>query len=169
MRLPTALLLAALALGCAETLPAPPATPTEPPPTATADTLVSLRRTACYGRCPVYAVSVDGAGTVRYVGERHVRVAGARTATVDRAAVAALVAAFAAAGHAAMPDSLTWGSDACEAFATDHPGAVTTLRAGGAEKAVVHNHGCAGFDGRDALVALEDEVDRALGTSRWVR
>ncbi|HWO34087.1 MAG TPA: DUF6438 domain-containing protein, partial [Candidatus Acidoferrum sp.] len=30
---------------------------------------VALRRTACYGTCPVYAVTIHGSGLVEYLGE----------------------------------------------------------------------------------------------------
>src|SRR5690349_20101373 len=57
-----------------------------------ADALIELRRTPCFGTCPVYTVSIRAAGRVTYVGEKFVRVVGRQTARVDPSVVAKLLA-----------------------------------------------------------------------------
>jgi hypothetical protein len=43
---------------------------------------VTLKRTACYGTCPVYTVSIDGSGLVEYLGEFHVDIPGTQAGSV---------------------------------------------------------------------------------------
>ena len=43
---------------------------------------VTLARTRCFGACPVYQVSIDGDGRVRWIGEEFVHAIGERRATV---------------------------------------------------------------------------------------
>ena len=56
-----------------------------------ADTLIRLERTACYGTCPVYSVTIGATGNVTYDGSRHVRVTGRQQARIPVARVAALL------------------------------------------------------------------------------
>ena len=57
-----------------------------------ADAMIRLERTSCYGPCPVYTVTVDAQGVVTYDGEKFVRVIGRRTARISRSAMARLLA-----------------------------------------------------------------------------
>jgi Domain of unknown function (DUF6438) len=43
---------------------------------------VTLKRTACFGTCPVYTVAVHGSGLVEYLGEFHVAMPGAQAGRV---------------------------------------------------------------------------------------
>ena len=140
--------------------------PESPAPTR-GDTLVVLERTECYGKCPAYTVVISGGGAVLYSGTAHVTRTGEVRDTLGPGAVRRLVAAFDAAGHSAFPDSLSWGSSACETISTDNPTTTTTLTIGTRTKRVVHYYGCRGFTGEAALTALETEIDRVAGTDRW--
>jgi hypothetical protein len=64
--------------------PAPPDQP-EPKLRRDIDLSIKLRRTECFGMCPVFDVSVDHDGTVHYVGRANVAVRGERTRRVTRA------------------------------------------------------------------------------------
>jgi hypothetical protein len=65
------LFLITLALECACT-----AVAQQPEP------LVTLRRTACYGTCPVYSLEIFADGFIRYVGVNFVQYTGERRAVV---------------------------------------------------------------------------------------
>src|SRR5689334_25254204 len=60
----------------------PPARPSERPPLE-----ISLERTACLGRCPVYKVAIRDDGRVEWRGAAHVAAPGARTRRIERAAL----------------------------------------------------------------------------------
>ena len=57
-----------------------------------ANTLIQMQRTSCYGPCPVYTVTIDGRGVVTYDGGRFVRVVGRQTARIAPSLVAGLLA-----------------------------------------------------------------------------
>ena len=52
---------------------------------------ISLRRTGCFGWCPIYRVTIHASGRVDYLGEHYVCDVGPRTVLVDRAAAAKLI------------------------------------------------------------------------------
>ena len=56
------------------------------------DFTVTLQRTACFGRCHVYTVTIDARGNVTYEGRTFVRVTGTVTDTVPLTRVRALLA-----------------------------------------------------------------------------
>src|SRR3954470_22972575 len=55
------------------------------------DFVIKMERTACYGRCPVYGVSIDARGNVTYDGTSFVRVVGRQTDRIPISKGAALV------------------------------------------------------------------------------
>ena len=57
-----------------------------------ADTVIRMERTACFGTCPVYSVTIDAGGTVTYDGHEFVRAQGRQTARIAPSLVAGLLA-----------------------------------------------------------------------------
>src|SRR5215472_13254364 len=56
--------------------------------------LVTLKRTACYGWCPLYSVAIHGNGVVEYFGELNVDVRGAQTSRIPPARLKDLLKDF---------------------------------------------------------------------------
>lgn len=121
--------------------------------------LAALQRSSCFGTCPVYSVRVYEDGTVLYRGDWHVRVRGGRQARLSPANLDALREAFRRSDFL----GLTYR---CQFARTDNPTARVFFAAGGKARLINHYHGCDGVP-RD-LTTLEDDIDRIVGTSRWV-
>lgn len=142
---------------------APGATSAEPEPMnphSTSNVEIRLVRGACFGFCPVYTVTINGAGEVRYEGHNFVNVVGQRTATIPAENVARLVARFDEIGFNNLRDSY-------RANVSDLPTYTITLTRDGRTKAV------ADFGGLDAGMPravrdLQIEIDRVAGTAQWV-
>lgn len=145
--------LGALALSGCETTAAQPAD--------SGPVMITLERTACFGACPVYTVSIDGDGAVIYTGRRFVGVTGERHGQASRADVQALLQAF----DAARFESL---NDAYRAHVTDLPSQIITLTRNGHTKRVLDYAGpSAGMPA--AVRELELQIDRVANTAQWVR
>ncbi len=120
------------------------------------DTLIRLERTACYGTCPVYTVTIDAHGAVTYEGIEYVRVKGRQTGRIPVARVAAIldtarrIRFFALADRYARP-------------VTDLPTTFVTITEAGRSKKVEDY-----TDAPDGLRQLEREIDEAAGTKRWI-
>lgn len=144
---------------------------------ASPDVAMRLERSACYGNCPVYRVTIHGDGRVqfttltspvdgvdaihrRFAWSRGVLVAGTHEDRVSPDAAQALLKQFEAAGFWQLKDEY-------RAYVTDIPTQVITLSVGDRQKSVVD------YGGRSAgmpLAAhdLEEAIDRVAGTERWV-
>ncbi|OSZ72438.1 hypothetical protein CAP39_03615 [Sphingomonas sp. IBVSS1] len=155
-----------------------PANPAVPFPTAPPEDIeISLIRTACFGICPDYKLTVTGDGRVTYesgenllpgtAAEVHrqfnglnVLLAGRYEARVSPAAVADLLARFRAARFFGLKPQYS-------ASITDIPTYVLELRVGTRRMRVVDYAG--GAVGMPAVVTeLEDAVDQLAGSDRWV-
>ena len=161
---------AAFAAGAIACAPAPrPAAEAGSPPgpeSGRADG-VTLERGPCFGTCPVYTVTIDRTGAVRFEGRRFVADSGTSTATIPRERVDSLLAELDAGGYFDFADSYRSGDAVCTRYATDLPTVITEVRAGGRAKRIEHDRGCA--DAPKALSDLEARIDQVAGVSRWIR
>jgi hypothetical protein len=142
-----------------------------------AETSITLERSACYGTCPDYRVTVHGDGLVQFdTSDDHFRgtaaevhleynghnvlLPGPHTARIDPAVVAKLLDRFQAAHFFGLKNEYSYG-------ATDASTQMVTVRVGNASKSVTDYIGTmAGMP--QEVRDLEDAVDAAAGTARWV-
>lgn len=124
------------------------------------DMNVRLSRSACYGTCPVYTLTVVADGTVKFNGKEFTETIGRAQGRVDEEQLKALLQEFKVANFFDLDDEYTSGS--CK---TDHPTVSTTLTINGADKTIEHDKGC---DAPDELSALERRIDDIVGSDRWV-
>ena len=132
-----------------------------PVPDGGLDTVtISLARTECLGRCPVYSVTIKGDGAATYAGRMYVLVTGTHDFKVRQADVRCLLEDFRKADFWSMKGEYI-------ADITDLPQHVVTLSIGGQTKTVLDYGGIAiGMPG--VITALEDEIDR-VAADRWTR
>jgi Domain of unknown function (DUF6438) len=126
---------------------------------------ITLERTACFGSCPVYTLSVSPSGEVSYQGKAHVRKLGPATAKVPAELVDQLLSELEGGGYFDFADRYTSPEPACGRYATDSPTTITSVTIHGHTKRIVHDYGCGGAPG--ALVVLERRIDEALNSGQW--
>ena len=122
--------------------------------------LATLERTACYGICPSYEVTVRTDGTVEYEGRRFVKVRGHQLGKLNPRQLAELRAAFSDAKFFALEDRF-----ACYE-ATDNPSAIVTFRSGDKVRTLRHYYGC--LSAPKTMATLERKIDEIAGTEKWV-
>jgi hypothetical protein len=132
---------------------------------ATSAPVITLERTACFGSCPVYTISVSPAGDVQYEGREHVRKLGAATGKVPRERVDALLSELERGGYFTFAERYTPAEPTCGRYATDSPSAITSVTLRGRTKRVTHDYGCGKAPG--ALVIFERRIDEALSSGQW--
>ncbi|HWA88399.1 MAG TPA: DUF6438 domain-containing protein [Rhizomicrobium sp.] len=121
---------------------------------------IRLERDVCLGACPSYTVEIAGDGSVVYRGRACVAEKGERRATISAAAVKDLVAKFRSVDYFTLRDEYRAG-------VTDNPTYTTAITFDGKRKQVVDYVGAsAGMPHK--VTALEDAIDAAAGTKRWV-
>lgn len=123
------------------------------------DIAITLERTACFGTCPIYTVTIYEDGTVTYSGENFVEVTGEQTGTIDPETVALMVAAFEDAGY------FDWDEAYDTRTVSDLPTVITSVTRDG------ETHQITRYTGDDraplALPYLEQWIDIMVNTSLW--
>jgi hypothetical protein len=126
---------------------------------------ISLERTACFGSCPIYTLTVDGSGLVRYEGMAFVEHVGMDSAQISPADVSALVSEAERSGFFLLADSYQQGDPTCPEYFPDSPSVIASITAGESRKRVVVDYGCTGFP--QTLAALASRIDSVTGAARW--
>lgn len=137
-----------------------PAGASFPPVKDWASLRIRLERDVCLGRCPSYTVEIAGDGSVTYDGRACVAVRGEQRARISADAVRGLVAKFRDLDFFTLRDR--YASEV-----TDHPTTTTAITYDGRTKSVVDYVGLEAGMPR-AVTGLEDAVDAAAGTKRWI-
>jgi hypothetical protein len=158
-----ALVIALTITACSGSTAGPVAATPQPIVTPTtesvrADVTFTLERTACFGTCPVYQLTITGDGTVVYEGRDFVKVKGRQTSSISTAQVQELVAAFERANFLVLTDYM-------EQKVTDLPYAITSLTLGGKTKTVNHYYG--DNSAPQQLTALESKIDEITNSKQW--
>lgn len=119
------------------------------------DFVITLERTACFGACPVYSVSIDAKGNIIYDGMKFVRIVGRQTDRITVPRVAALVE---------MIDRIRFFEleDKYHQMITDLPTTFVTVTRDGRSKRVEDY-----FGAPESLKELEREIDQTARTARW--
>lgn len=121
---------------------------------------IQLSRSGCYGSCPSYSVTIRGDGAVSFKGSRFVSIPGTHTAQISESEVSTLLNRFRSANFLAL-------SNEYRAGVTDNPTYCLKLKLGGKTKVVEDYVGA--WVGMPATVTeLEDAVDQAADSARWV-
>jgi hypothetical protein len=124
------------------------------------DFSIQLSRSGCYGTCPSYSVVIHGDGKLDFHGGGYVAIPGDHQARIEPEAAARLLERFRAADFFELKDTYRAG-------VTDNPTYSLELVIGARKKTVIDYVGT--WVGMPALVnELEDAVDEAAGTDRWV-
>src|SRR5437870_4342049 len=86
---------------------------------------VQLERTACYGNCPAYSVTIHGDGRVEYNGKTHVKEKGLREGRVEADQIKSLLNEFATAKFFTLSED--YSGENCTRYCTDILTAVTEI------------------------------------------
>ncbi len=122
---------------------------------------IRLERTMCYGNCPVYNVTVDKEGNVKYEGEMFVYKSGEYRWKIPSKKVkqlSDLIENFGFESYIYKP---------LNGFITDQPSCITTVKySDGDSKEIDHYYGDILLD--DRLTDFEKKIESIIGTKKYV-
>lgn len=148
-----------------------------PAPAVPPDTVITLERTGCFGKCPGYTLSIFADGSVVSYGAARRGFPRAPVATkswISQERIRRLLAEFDEVGYFSLRDSYKSASDGCPSVATHVSSAITSIQINGRRKSVEHYHGCM-TSGRRPLVypqrltELEASIEEAAAGAQWVK
>jgi hypothetical protein len=120
---------------------------------------ITLERTACFGTCPMYTISILENGDVIYNGEKFVDVTGEQKSQLDPETVAAMVKAFEDVGY------FDWKEAYDTMTVTDMPYIITSVTRNGETHRITRYVGDSSAP--LALSFLERWIDEMTGSQMW--
>jgi len=121
---------------------------------------ISLTRTNCYGKCPVYKVTVYGTGNVEFEGFANTKVLGKQSTQIPVDSVRTLVAEIEKNQYYALKDNYE------EYQMTDLPTVFTEVEIDGVLKKIKHYQGDRTTP--QQLSDLEIRIDEIATTPQWL-
>ncbi|MGB3545879.1 MAG: DUF6438 domain-containing protein [Saprospiraceae bacterium] len=125
-----------------------------------AEPMATLRRTSCYGDCPVFTLSVYPDGALRYEGKRNVEMEGTYVGKTDDAMVKSLGRFATTSRYFTFKNRYP----AEDEWTADLPMVVTTMNYNGFENEVQHQ-----FGGPEALTELEQRLEELIKKTVWTK
>ncbi len=129
------------------------------PRRAVRQSVITLERTACFGFCPMYKLTVYADGRVIYEGNQFVKVKGTRTTRISPMKARQLMLEFQRIQYFNLQDRYEGGP-------TDAPSAITSFQMGRKSKTVYHY--LASPDAPQKLTDLEAKIDAAVNVQQWI-
>ena len=126
--------------------------------------VIRFERTACYGICPAYVLTIHGDGRIEYVGTDHIRQKGMSQARIGMEDFKKLLAEFTLAKFFSIADKYSEQKCAC-VYCTDMPTAITEISAKSITHKISHYHGCTCAP--KSLFELEAAIDKAANSEQW--
>ena len=120
--------------------------------------LVSLQRTACFGKCPVFTINILKDGKATYSGVAHVKKRGQYVAVADSDFIKKIQKRAKEINFLKMSDKYPKG----DIEITDIPTTVTYIRQGERGKLISDN-----YDAPKELIEFEKWLENELDTSVW--
>jgi hypothetical protein len=128
-------------------------------------TKIVLERTACFGTCPVYTLTIHSSGVVEFAGTNHCKASGPQTGKMSPSSFAKLVKKIAEIEFFALRDRYDGKNpDGTGSTVTDLPTRKTTVTRGDETKTVVNY-----FRGPPGLTELELLIDELANSGKWIR
>ena len=128
---------------------------------------VSLSRTACYGTCPVYSVTIDADGSITFQGREFVKSLGKQTKHSETA-FAAVTKLVQESGFAQWKERYVNAADGCREHWTDNPSLFIVVDYGDHQKNLHYYRGCRGLEVGEQILKLAEGIDRAADVARWI-
>ena len=131
---------------------------------------VTLRRTACFGFCPIYEVTVYEQDVLQFSGERFVtETGGAVSKRLPDGSFKKLIKI--ARDHQFSdfdPRYPNEAGDNCGPIATDMPSVIVSIETKRLNHEVSVYQGCRGFDGRERFEEMVAQMDAVFDIEDWI-
>ena len=129
---------------------------------------ISFSTTECFGKCPVYSVTLDQSGNVEFDGQQNVDKLGKSSKKVSAAAAGEVFEALQSAGYFELKDAYAIDSPDCERARTDAPTYKWSVEHDGKTKPLSQYLGCEGVDALDKVREVSKLLIEKAEISEWI-
>lgn len=141
---------------------------------------LKMERSGCYGRCPIYDLTIQPDGKVTFDGKGYTQTKGKAEDKLTEEQLNQLIAEIEKANFFSLDNAYNYDSKNCPELYTDSPVVNLTIKLKGIEKRINHYQGCNEKDSVNQnknwtekifpqqLYKLENKIDEIVETKRWI-
>jgi hypothetical protein len=152
---------------------------------------LSMIRSGCYGRCPIYDLKIQPDGKVLFEGRFWTEIKGKAEDTITAKQFEQLISEIEKAKFFSLESAYNYDSNNCPSTATDFPSVKLYIKLDGKEKTIDHYLGCLEENRENTpksnsdkmrvsdedltkrifpqpLYLLENKIDEIVGTQKWI-
>lgn len=129
---------------------------------------ISFSTTECFGKCPVYSITLDQSGNVEFDGQQNVDKLGKSSKKVSATAAGEVFEALQSAGYFELKDAYAIDSPDCERARTDAPTYKWSVEHDGKTKPLSQYLGCEGVDALDKVREVSKVLIEKAEISEWI-
>jgi hypothetical protein len=128
-------------------------------PTDIKNIVIILKRSECFGICPIYNLTIYGNGTVMYEGTTNVNITGVQRSNITENKVRQLISEFKKIDYFSLNETEIAGR-----VVYDAPLFTTSLTLNGKTKTIKHYETAE----PKKLTELENKIDEIVNSSQWI-
>src|SRR5262245_9253954 len=103
---------------------------------------LTLKRTGCLGRCPIYELKIQSNGNVVFEGIQNTQVKGTAKSNLSKEKISQIIAEINKAKFFSLKNSYAKGSENCPSLITDSSTVTISIELNRKRKTVTHYLGC---------------------------
>jgi hypothetical protein len=123
--------------------------------------IISLKRSGCYGTCPVYEITIHGDGSARYEGKMFVRSKGPEMVKISRETLTDLLQSF-------DREDFSTIDDRAFGICFDAPHTIITISVDGYTKTADIDDCLAKSKPKSSVLEIGREIDNDVDSEQWV-
>lgn len=129
-------------------------------PTDIQNVVITLKRSACFGICPTYNITIYGNGTVIYEGTTNVNMTGIQISNITEDNLRLLISEFKKIDYFSLNET-----EIANHVVYDAPMFTTSLTINGTTKTIKHYETAV----PKQLTDLENKIDEIVNSSQWIK
>jgi len=153
----------------------------------TTELYLSMKRSFCFGDCPIYDLTIQSNGKVIFEGKKYTKTIGRIESKLEKEKIKQLITEIEKANFFSLDNAYNYDSNNCPVFVEDSPSITLYIKLNGKEKTINHGWGCwvdSPTENDSAIIKpkknwslrifpqelylLENKVDELVETQRWI-
>ena len=123
----------------------------------------------CYGRCPVYTLTIYSDGEVVFEGKKNVKKFGTQVSKISDGDIRLLKNKFDSSDFMNLSDRYVVEENCSSPVLSDGDSARIYYHDGKTSKSIMHYSGCYGYGVFETLRILEKSIDSTTNSNQWIK
>jgi hypothetical protein len=102
---------------------------------------LSMKRSFCFGECPIYDLTIQSNGKVIFEGKKHTKTIGKTESKLEKEKIKQLITEIEKANFFSLDNAYNYDSNNCPLYVSDSSSVLLSIKLNGKEKTINHDWG----------------------------